>query len=101
MIVEAPPTQWPDKNPADVLDFTADFTDFLEAAELITSRTVTVPGGITKDSDSITSDSKKITVWLSSGTSGNSYEVSVSVGTNSSPARTVKRYWSIRVVEKL
>lgn len=99
---EVAPTQWPDKNPSDVADYSADFTEFLESAELITTKVVTPPAGITVDRSSISTDSKKIIVWLSGGMDDNSYEISVEITTNSSPdARTFKRYWAIRVVEKL
>lgn len=42
--------------------------DWLESAEIISSYTVTVPAGITKDSDSKTDSDTSVTVWLSGGT---------------------------------
>lgn len=98
---EAAPTQWPDKNPTDVLDYAADFDEFLEAAELITTKVVTPPAGITLDSDAIDSTSKKIVLFLSGGVDGDTYEFEVEVTTDNVTPRTIKRRWTIRVVEVL
>lgn len=60
------------KDPSAVLDYTIDWTDWLEA-DTISSSVWTVPTGLTKDSEATTT--KKATVWLSGGTQGRFYTV--------------------------
>ncbi len=61
------------KDPQAVLDYTVDWTDWLVAADVISSHTVTVPSGITKDSSSDTDTA--VTAWISGGTADTSYDV--------------------------
>lgn len=53
------------KDDAAVLDYQWDWSDWLGDDEAISSHTVTVPSGLTKDSDS--ADDTSVTVWLSGG----------------------------------
>lgn len=69
------------KDPSSVLDFVFDWSAWLESTETITSHTITVSTGITKDSS--TESGGKITVWLSGGTDGNDYEIACKIITSS------------------
>lgn len=60
------------KDPDSVLDYVFNWADWLDT-DTIASSSVTVPSGITKDSD--TNDTTTATVWLSGGTSGTEYAV--------------------------
>lgn len=83
------------KDPADVLDYKFDWSAWLDDGETISSRTVTVASGLTKDSDSITDTSTSVTVWLSGGTAGTVYDVACLIATSAN--RTVERSIKIRV----
>lgn len=95
------------KDPEAVLDYTFDWkplthgvagatSDWLATGETISSYTVTVPTGITKDSDSQASG--VVTVWLSGGTAGTTYRVECKIVTNA--GRTDERSTWIKVVER-
>ena len=60
------------KDPSAVLDYTIDWSDWLDSDTISTS-TWTVPTGLTEDSD--TNTTTTATVWLSSGTAGTQYTV--------------------------
>ena len=60
------------KDPDAVLDYTIDWSDWLDSDTISTS-TWTVASGITKDSD--TNTTTTATIWLSSGTAGTQYTV--------------------------
>lgn len=68
------------KDPDAVLDYAFDWTDWLEDGETISSHTVTVETGLTKDSDS--ESSGVVTVWLSGGTADETYTVACKITTN-------------------
>jgi hypothetical protein len=58
------------KDPNAVLDYTVDFTAWLlPAADTISSHTVTVTGGIVKDSSGVVGGNK-VTMWVSGGVAG-------------------------------
>ena len=84
------------KDPEAVLDYAVDWSEWLQSGETISSYTVTVPTGLTKDSDS--SASGVITVWLSGGTAGTVYSVEVKITT--SLGRTDERTFKIRCIER-
>ncbi len=65
-----PLTGWSKKDPDEVLDYSLDWTTWLDGDTIATS-TWTVPSGITKDSDSTTTTAT--TIWVSGGTAGESY----------------------------
>ncbi len=70
------------KDPDAVMDYTIDYSSFLAAGDSITSHTITPDSGITKDSSSIVTGNKKITMKLSGGTVGTAYTIKVTAGTN-------------------
>jgi len=84
------------KDPEAVLDYTFDWSDWLATGETISSYTVTVPTGITKDSDSQADG--VVTVWLSGGTAGTNYRVECKIVT--SAGRTDERSIWIKAVER-
>lgn len=68
------------KDPCAVLDYAFNWaTNWLEPGDTIVSHTITVPTGITKDSDS--ESAGIVTVWLSGGTAGTTYEVACEIDT--------------------
>lgn len=79
------------KDPDAVLDFVFDFAilGWLESGESITAYTVTADAGITVESDS--NDGTAITVWLSGGTAGETYAVTVHITTSVSDGGGVYR----------
>ena len=84
------------KDPDAVLDFAVDWSDWLSDGETISSHTVTVQSGITKDSDS--ESAGVVTVWLSGGTAGSTYEVTVQTVT--SAGRTDDRTFTVMIIER-
>jgi len=92
------------KDPDEVLDYKFDFasetngsgpSDYLDEDETISSYILTVAAGLTNDSDSRTDENTSVTVWLSAGTDGISYNVACKAVT--SAARTVERTMTIKV----
>lgn len=95
------------KDPDAVLDYKFDWaaltngsgdSDWLDSGETISSHTVTVEAGLTKDSDSATDTNTSVTVWLSGGTVDTDYDVSCEIVTSDS--RTDERTITIRVRER-
>ena len=70
------------KDPEAVMDYTIDYSTFLDSSDTITSHTITVDSGITKDSSSIVSGNKKVTMQLSGGVAGTAYTIKVTAGTS-------------------
>lgn len=90
--------RWPDKDPADVLDYTLDLRPFLEAVtpeDDIFSVTWIVPAGLTLNSQ--TQGVGLATVWLSGGTAGTDYTVTARVVTDA--GRTIERNVNLYVRE--
>lgn len=85
-----------EKDPQAVLDWKFDWADWLSVSETISSATVTVATGLTKDSQSNTTTA--VTVWLSGGTLGQTYSVACRITTNQ--ARTDERTLLIRVTDR-
>lgn len=92
------------KDPDDVDTYKFDFkalangkglTNFLATGETISTRTVTVDSGITKNSDSLTDTSTSITVTLSGGTNGADYVIACKITTSAS--RTIERSAIVKV----
>jgi hypothetical protein len=82
------------KDPDAVLDFAFDWaTNWLATGETISSHTITVETGLTKDSDS--ESSGVVTVWLSGGEAEEEYDVACKIVT--SAGRTDERTMTIRV----
>lgn len=95
------------KDPDEVLDYKFDFAaltngsgaaNYLQSGETISSHTVTVSSGLTKDSDDITDTNTSVTVWLSGGTVAELYTVTCNIDT--SAGRTVERSIYVDVREK-
>lgn len=84
------------KDPAAVLDYVFNWSDWLESGETISSHVVTVDTGLTKDSDS--ESSGVVTIWLSGGTHGTDYIVACEITTNL--GRTDERSINIRCRER-
>ncbi|MGB2807999.1 MAG: hypothetical protein WBC22_09670 [Sedimentisphaerales bacterium] len=89
------------KDPDAVLDYAFDWSGsspgpWLETGETIESHVVTVDAGLTNDSDS--ESSGIVTVWLSGGTAGTSYNVACKIVTNM--GRTDERSITILVEER-
>ena len=83
------------KDPDAVLDYTFDWTEWL-AGDEITSYTITVPSGITKNSDSEVSTGK-IQMFLSGGTAGVTYPIACKISTTT---RIDERTMQIRCEER-
>ena len=81
-----------------VLDYKFDWSDWLDAGETISSKTVTVPTGLTKNSDALADTNTAVLVWLSGGTTGERYTVSCQIVT--SAGRTDARYIEIEIGER-
>jgi len=84
------------KDPDSVLDYSFDWNEWLESGESISSHVVTVDVGITKDSSD--NSSTAVTVWLSGGTAGTSYNIACEIVT--SAGRTTERSITIRCRER-
>lgn len=80
------------KDPASILDYGVDWSDWLASGETISASTWTIPTGITKDSDSKGDESTVI--WLSGGTAGATYTLENKITTSDN--RTVER--SIQII---
>lgn len=95
------------KDPQAVLDYKFDWkastngsgtSDWLASGETISTRTVTVATGLTKDSDAITDTNTSVTVWLSGGTAGTTYKVVCQIVT--SAGRTDERTILVKVTNR-
>ena len=95
------------KDPDAVLDYKFDWaaltngngnSDWLASGETISTKTVTVDSGITRDSDALTDTNTSVTIWLSSGTDDVDYEVACKIVTSAS--RTDERTITIKVRER-
>ncbi len=95
------------KDPEAVLDYIFDWmartnergnSNWLTAAETITSHTITATNGLVVASSSITDSGTSITIWLSGGTAGETYALSCRVTT--SGGRTDERTVNIQVEQR-
>lgn len=84
------------KDPEAVLDYAFNWASWLASGETISTHTVTVPSGLTKDSDS--ESSGIVTAWISGGTAGTEYTVECKITT--SAGRTDERSITINVRER-
>jgi hypothetical protein len=85
-----------DKDPASVLDYQWDWSDWLPTDDTITSATVTADTGLTVDSSSTTTTT--VTAWLSGGTAGTTYAVTCQIVT--ADERTDERTIRISVKDR-
>lgn len=87
-----------EKDPQAVLDYSIDWSNFLETAETIVSSQWFNTTGITVD---VTGHTNKVaTIWLSGGTLGQSYELTNRITTSNSPARVDERTIIVSIVNK-
>lgn len=83
-----------EKSPASVLDYSFDWSEWLQAGQIIETSSWSSDTGLTIDSDAKTTT--KATAFISGGVEGNSYFVSNTVVTND--GLTAKRSFIIKVV---
>lgn len=86
---------WPYKDPDEVLDYQIDWSPRL-GEDTIASSTWIVPTGISQDSDS--HDTMKTTIWLSGGTTDESYTLTNRIVTNG--GRTMDQSVKIKIKVK-
>jgi hypothetical protein len=95
---------WPDHDPDDQLDYDLDFTDALPATDAITLAVTNISpvtaSPLTEVTTTIDPGGKIVTVWLSGGLAGTSYEVRVTATTSNVPARIIDRTVNIKVKEQ-
>jgi len=85
------------KDPDAVLDYTFDWTAWLDAiTDTIASKVIVVETGITNDSSII--DGKTVITWISGGTAGNTYRVACRIVT--AGGRTDDRSIFIKIKER-
>ena len=95
------------KDPSGKLDFKFDWaaltnesgdTDWLDTdgGETISTKTVTVPAGITKVSDALADTNTSILIWLSGGTDGNDYVVACKIVTSANREDTRRMKIQVR-----
>ena len=84
------------KDPESVLDWAWEFSDWRGSGDSISNKTVTAETGITVDSSAI--NGTQVVVWLSGGTAGESYDVTVQAVTAN--GRTVERTVTFEVSEQ-
>jgi len=65
--------QWPPKDSDEVLDYNIDWSARLNPPDVISASEWFVPDGLVADSELMSDNST--TIWLSSGTTGEAYEV--------------------------
>jgi hypothetical protein len=86
------------KDPGAVLDYTFDWTAWLaDIADAITTHTITVPTGITKNSSSVTGGNK-VVAWISGGAAGTTYQITCQIVTTG--GRTDERSIYIKVKDR-
>lgn len=78
------------KRAADVKDWTLDFTDFLETGETIADATAVASTGLTVTATNIVATDTGVQIWLSGGTAGETYTITVTVTTDASPIARVE-----------
>ena len=85
-----------DKDPNAVLDYQWDWSDWLAVGETISTAVFTVPTGLVLSSQSNTTTTA--TVFLSGGTVGDGYQVTLRITTNQ--GRTEDRSIYLRCLER-
>ena len=98
---------FPIKDPDATLDYKFDWkaetngngdSDWLASGETISTYTVTVDAGLTKDSDAKADTDTSVVIWLSGGTAGVDYEIACKIVTSAS--RTDERTGKVPVRER-
>jgi len=78
------------KRAADIKDWTFDFLDFLETGELIADATAVASSGLTVVATNIVATSTGVQIWLSGGTAGETYTITITVTTDATPIARVE-----------
>ena len=78
-----------DKRAAVVKDWTLDYSDWLDTGETIADATAVPASGLTVQATNIVNTSTGVQIWVSGGTAGESYEITITVTTDSSPIARV------------
>lgn len=77
------------KQPVEVLDYDIDCSDWIVSDDLVASATATADGtGLVVDSVFVASP--RIKVWLSGGTNGSSYKITVTITTDDGRVKQVE-----------
>lgn len=84
------------KDPAARLDYAWDWSKWLAVGETITTHTITVPAGLTLDSEA--HDATTVTAWLTGGTLNTDYGVECTITTTQ--GRTDTRTITIAVRDR-
>lgn len=84
------------KGPNDTLDYDIELEDWLKDGESVTQIEASADEGLTVDSVSVDNTAQVAKVWLSGGSAGQSYEVTVTLTTAS---RVKECCFTLRVVE--
>ena len=87
------------KDPNAALDYTLDYSAWLQAGETIATATVTTSGGVTKDSSTIAGGTK-VVMWISGGTVGTQGSATVHVATNAATPRVDDRTVYFKIKER-
>jgi hypothetical protein len=64
-----------EKQPTSTLDYGVDWSQWLKGGDVIVNSTWTVPGGLTKGAESISSDKRRTAVILGGGSTPLEYQV--------------------------
>lgn len=86
------------KDPNAILDYSVDWTSWLQTDETIVSSSWIIPSGLTKTTDAF--DDKYATAWLTGGTEGETYTITNRITTNNVPPRTDDRSMNIFVTNR-
>lgn len=85
------------KQPNEVLDYDVNYSAWMVSGDEIQSATVTADAGVTIDSHTIV-DGEIVKVWLSSGTDGETYKITVKAVTTN--GRTKEQEFKLKIKEQ-
>lgn len=88
------------KDPAGVLDYVVDWTDWLAVVGDTIASAQAVGTGVTVDSTSVVDGNKKVLVWVSGGVANTPGQVVVRITTASNPARVDERSLYFRLKQR-
>lgn len=88
--------RFPAKDPADVKDYKVRCADWL-AGDTIATATWTMPAGLTKDSQQLSDTNTSAVIWISGGTAGQDYSITLTIVT--AGGRTLQVTIKIKVKE--
>lgn len=88
---------WPPKDTDEVLDYMVDWSDRLDS-DAIASSAWTVPSGITQNSNEFDASGGTTTIWLSGGTTGETYELVNRITT--AAGRTMDQTIRLKIADK-